>query len=408
MSTKRPEAPRATWWDALWRRFWTLPAVVAALSLALGLVMPEIDASIETAPAWVFEGGVDGARSVLGTIAGAMISVTGLVFSITMVILQLASSQFTPRILGTFLESRVTQVTLGVFTGSFLYALTVLRAVRGGDDGRVPQFSVTLSYGYVVVAVAMFLAFIHHITTSVQVSQVMTQARLRTVATVHRMTDDAPTHAAGWSPRPDTPSTVLCNGDRQGYVTVIDGAGLIDAARRCEVVVELDLGPGEFVAPGQPVGRAWGRADLAEDDVSTLLAAAHLAEERDHFVDTGFGIRQLLDIAERALSPGINDPTTAIQAVNELHVILRALAVRPDPSPYLRDEGGEVRATYRSQRYADHLGHTVEEIVHYGADTVRVLPHLRTVLADLVDAARPEHRDVTRSALAHVESRLEG
>ena len=132
--------------------------------MALGLALPVIDQSIGEPWGWVFQGGVDGARAVLGTIAGAMISVTGLVFSITMVVLQLASSQYSPRVLGAFLDSRISQTTLGVFTGSFIYALTVLRKVGGGSDDRVPQISVTFAYLYVLLAVAMFLAFIHHIT----------------------------------------------------------------------------------------------------------------------------------------------------------------------------------------------------------------------------------------------------
>ena len=119
--------------------------------------------------------------------------------------------------------------------------------------------------------------------------------------------------------------------------------------------------------------------------------------------DIAFGVRQLLDIAERALSPGINDPTTALQAVNELHAVLRAMCARPDPPAYLSDDEDTVRAVYRPQTYGRALAATVEEVVHYGKDSVRVVPHLRNLLADLVLAARPEHRSVTESALAEVD-----
>ena len=114
--------------------FWALPATICAVAVLLGLSLPPLERGISAHLPYVFQGGPDGARSVLGSIAGAMISVTGLVFSITMVVLQLASSQFTPRVLGSFLSSRITQATLGVFTASFVFALTVLRFVQGGSE----------------------------------------------------------------------------------------------------------------------------------------------------------------------------------------------------------------------------------------------------------------------------------
>lgn len=395
-----PDSPRLSRWDALWRRFWALPLFIAVLSVALGLGVPAIDAMAEETPTWVFQGGVDGARSMLGSIAGAMISVTGLVFSITIVVLQLASSQFSPRILGSFLESRIVQITLGFFTGSFLYALTVLRAVRGGDDGRVPQLAVTIGYLYVIVAVAMFLAFIQHITTAVQVSHVMREIRRRTVAAARRLAEESPT--ATWSPRPGTPSTPLHNDGRSGYVTTLDKARLARVARDVGAVVELDLTPGGHLVPGQVIGRVW-TAEVSDDQCKALCEVVGVSHERDVGADAGFGVRQLLDIADRALSPGVNDPTTAVQVVNELHVVLRAMGELRDPSPYLEVDG-EVVAMYRPQRYGSLLDDVVSEVLHHGDSAPRVVERLRVVLSDLVDVVRPEYRTTTRSALDRVGS----
>ena len=161
----------------MWQPFWAVPLALATTSIALGLGLPMLDEAAWRGIPVLFQGGPDGARSLLGTIASAMISVTGLVFSITMVVLQLASSQFTPRVLGTFLDSRITQVTLGVFTGTFLYALTVLRSVRGASEGIeefVPQLATSVAFAGVVASVGCFLAFIHHITQSVRVDHVIT------------------------------------------------------------------------------------------------------------------------------------------------------------------------------------------------------------------------------------------
>ena len=144
-----PTIPTITLWQRIWRPFWALPAAICAAGIAAGILLPELDRRLSQHLPYLFQGGPDGARGMLSTIASAMISVTGLVFSITMVVLQLASSQFTPRILGEFLAKRITQVTLGVFTASFVFSLTVLRSVQGATDtvsAFVPQLSVTVAF----------------------------------------------------------------------------------------------------------------------------------------------------------------------------------------------------------------------------------------------------------------------
>lgn len=400
----RPEVRRASWWDRLWQPFWALPGAIAAASLLLGMGLPALDEALGE-PWWVFQGGVDGARSVLGTIAGAMISVTGLVFSITMVVLQLASSQYSPRVLANFLESRTSQLTLGVFTGSFIYALTVLREV-GGPDDKVPQMSVTVSYLYVLVAVAMFLAFIHHITASVQVSAVMSKIREQTIRNIRQLFSGDGPHHETWSPRPGTPRTDLATNGRGGYVTVLDSTLLVRRAAALEGVVELTIAPGDYITPGRTVGRVWGRTTLTSEEADGIFDGIHFGTTRTLHADIGLGVRQLLDIAERALSPGVNDPTTALQAMNELHAVLRELCTRPDLSGFLSDDDGTVRAVYRPQTYARALAAAVEELVHYGRDSVRVVPHLHILLADLVEAAIPDHRATTERALASVDSFL--
>ncbi len=156
------------------------------MTVLAGATLPLVDEHLLGDVDVLFGGNADSARSLLGTIASAMISVTGLVFSITMVVMQLASSQFTPRLLSTFLGSRVVQVTLGVFISSFVFALMVLRDVRGGDGPFVPQLSVTVAFVLVLASVALFLAFIHHITDSIRVDQVVDRIARLTVETLER------------------------------------------------------------------------------------------------------------------------------------------------------------------------------------------------------------------------------
>ena len=400
----RPERHRTHWWRRIWSHFWVLPSVVALVSVALGLALPHLDERMTASIPYVFESGPDGARQLLGTIGSAMISVTGLVFSITMVVLQLASSQFTPRLLGQFLQSRIVQLTLGVFTGSFLYALTVMRLVRGGSSGGspfVPQASVTVAFLYVLASVGFFLAFINHITESVRLSHVLARIgdRTRECAAV-LYAGERP--SATWSPAPGTGRREVHLGDRRGSVTTIDSSGLTRWAADHDCVVELSLSPGDYVTAGDSIGRVWGGS--AALDAERVERFVDLGRERHLDVDFGYGLRQLTDIADRALSPGINDPTTAVQVIDELYGVLVTVVTEPDLSPYLVDDDGAVRATYRVQKIDQLLATSLGEIWHYAKDSSGVRERVKEVTTKLAEVAAPQHRATLATFKGHLES----
>ena len=381
------------WWERLWSPFWVLPSLICAGSLLLGLLLPRIDAHLSGNLPYLFSGNADSARSLLGTIASAMISVTGLVFSITMVVMQLASSQFTPRLLGQFLASRITQVTLGVFTSSFVFSLVVLRGVRGGDSPFVPSLSVTVAFVLVLASVALFFAFIHDITQSIQVGQVIDRIAARTVQSLERGKDsewdDTSAIPPTWSQAPG-PSVVLTSGEGHGTVQRIHYSHLVERASEAGVVVELRTRLGEVRHRGQALAVVHG-AHADDDVVEQVRSAFGLGRDRTMHQDPEFGVRQLVDIAERALSPGINDPTTAVQVLDELHRILRRAGVRADRSAYLVDGGGVVRVVDRPTTFSRLLDLALDEIAHYGADTLQVPVHIDMVLEDLESMARQEH-----------------
>lgn len=394
-----------TWWARLWRPFWVLPMAICALSFVAGIGLPLVDAIVGEHLPYVFQGGHEGARSLLSTIATAMISVTGLVFSITMVVLQLASSQFTPRVLGTALQSRVMQATLGVFTASFIYALTVQRSVRGGDQQEfVPQLSVTLAFLLVVASVGMFMAFIHHITTTIQMSQIISRVGEETVEVVRayfpepdrgrsgEATGSGATSLADGGPRRG--STVTSE-RRHGHVAQINYDTLSSCASRLHATIEVLVQVGSFVTEDQPLVKIWDAAELPDNTRRTIARAVTLDADRAAHQDPAFGIRQLVDIAERALSPGVNDPTSATQVVDELHRILRVLVQRETPQAVVdTDDGG--RILHRPQTVPELLSLALEEIVHYGEDTVQIPTRLRVVLTDLLDHALPPYRALIR------------
>jgi uncharacterized membrane protein len=370
--------------------FWALPAafVVVALLLALGLVALDRRLQDGAVGGLTFGAGPDGAREVLSAITTSMITFTGLVFSITIVVLQLTSSQFSPRVLRTFLRDRVTQASLGTFVATFVYAVLVLRTVDGRDDDRfVPAVATTAGVVLLLVSVGVFVAYIHHVATAIQVSSVIGAIGEETRRSLERRYPaDATVPPPG--PLPETVAAVL-PAARSGVVTRVDEARLVRAAQDAGAVLRLVVPLGGYVPEGAPLIEVLGGSTGAAPGA---LAAVRQARDRDLHSDVAFGLRQLVDIAERALSPGINDPTTAVQALDELHDLLRRLAVRPLRTGVHRDEAGAVRLVAPAETMASFLDLALLEIEQYGRDSRQVRERVRALLDDLLDAARPEHR----------------
>lgn len=381
-------------WQRLWERFWTLPAACCVVAFILGLLVPELDERFISGNVLVFGGGPEGARSLLSAIVTSMISVTGLVFSITVVSLQLASSQFSPRVLRGFLESRVTQLTLGLFAGTFLYSLVVLRSVRGDSEvaAFVPQLAVTGAFALVVGAVAQFVVYIHHITNSIRVVTIIGQVGQETRKLVDALAhDEGQNHGTEL----DDPARVVTSSGH-GTVTEVRREALVRRAQQASVVLEVVPAVGDFVATGMPLVAVHGQGGDLDDEA--LRDAVRLEPERSMQEDIGFGFRQLVDIAERALSPGINDPTTAVQVLDELHELLRLLARLQDPGDSHVDDDGQLRLVVRRVPFAGVLQLAVAEISHYGKDSVRIVPRLDAMLRDLAEVACPEHREAVERA----------
>lgn len=349
-------------------QFWVLPLVCAIAAVGLGIVLTGIDDSYDTSRRlpFLFAGGPEGARSLLAAIITSMISFTGLVFSITIVVLQLTSSQFSPRVLRSFLRDRSNQLTLGVFVATFVYGLVVLRSVRGTAqaDPFVPQLAVTVAFGFVLASVAVFLGYIHHITQSIRAATIITNIWKETVKLLeHRY----PGGAAPFSvaAHPEGPVHRMC-ADRSGVVQRIDEQQLQRLAEQRKVTIYVLRSVGAFVPAGAPLFDIYG--DQVPDP-GKLLGTVRLGAERSTEEDVGFGMRQLVDIAARALSPGVNDPTTAIQVIDQLHDLLRRLATRPLlPRQFLENRGQD--AVHIPQpTFADYLDLAVGEIAIGGAAT---------------------------------------
>ena len=390
-----PDIPRETLWGRLWRPFWVIPTVSVVAAVVLGVLLPTWERGLPEAPPEIaFGGGPSAAREVLGTIASATISVTGLIFSITLVVLQLVSSQFSPRMLNGFLRNRIVQATLAMFLGTFVFSLTVLRYVWSDEEDLtafVPRVSVSLAFLLVLGCLGLFLAFIRTITFSMRVANAIAEIGKETMELAQRIypvksRDTGPTQGPGWSPRPGDRREEV-RADSHGSLVWIDYRTLISWATEHDAVITVDRSVGEFLVEGQPLLRVWWEGQLNDRDRRALHSAIEVRTERELHQDVAFGMRQLVDIADRALSPGINDPATAAQCVQELHRIFRYLVTVTEPSPYIADDDGQVRVVHQPQRVATMLHEVVSEIHFYGADSAMIPKQLRTMIEDLATAA---------------------
>lgn len=373
--------------DRLRAAFWLIPSAcaLAAVVLAIGLVA--LDRGVgDAATQYLFPGPPEGARSFLGAIIGAMISFTGLVFSITVVVLVLTSGQFSPRVLRRFLRDRTIQWTLGVFVATFLFAMTVLRTVLGtnGSGAFVPRIAVTFAFVLVLVSVGFFIRYIHHITTRIQIANIITDIGRETR---HVLEARYPSDGAAELPAPPLASTAVdVPAPRSGVLTSVAERRIAERACRDGVVVVMVPRIGDFVPSGAPLCVVHG-----DGPTDWILESVALDDERTMEQDVAFGFRQLVDIAERALSPSTNDPTTACQAIDALHDLLRRIVTRPLPAGRYAGAGGEVGLVVPQYSGSDYVDVALEEVWHYGADSTQVPDRLAVLLRDLRTVARPEH-----------------
>ena len=337
-------------WGQLRDSFWFLPSLIVAGSIAAALALIQVDAagSQKWMSHWprLFGTSASGARGVLSTIAGSMMTVVGVTFSMVLVTLALVSSQYTSRILRNFMRDRVTQVVLGIFTGIFTYCLVVLRTIRSGDEaGFIPSLAVTVGVLMAIGGIGALIFFIHHIAASIQASSIIASVADETMAAVDRLFP----LKFGQAPGDDTDDQSLLSlpercwqavlAQESGYIQGVENAVLLCLAREHQTIVRMERGIGDFVVQDTTLF-SLALANPPEPKlIAALREAFNIQRHRTVEQDASFGIRQLVDIALRALSPGINDTTTAVMCVDYLTAILARLAVRDIPSQNRYDKG---------------------------------------------------------------------
>lgn len=336
--------------ESLHASFWLIPTAMTLASFALAYATLLADDAVSwTYGGLLANGGVDGARVVLGTIAGTMVTVGATVFSITIVAMTLASSQFGPRMLANFMRDRGNQATMGVFIAVFLYALLILRTVHSGPGG-VPNISVSVACALAVVAILVLIYYIHHIAHGIQVMNLAKSIADDLAAAIDSLFPDLDDVEEG-SAAHDEPELrgegAELTAQSSGYVEFIDLDTVITAARDHDLIIRLDIRPGRFAVHHTPVAQVWtgeGEPAQLDDDVAQELARAIITGARRKMnQDVEFPLRQLVEVAVRALSPAINDPFTASACSRHICVSLCTAAARRLPPRLLADSDGRTR-----------------------------------------------------------------
>ncbi len=375
---------------------WPIPAVAVAVAVFLGIWLPSLDSAYdENIPtairAYLFGGGPDAARAVLQSIAGSLITVTSLTFSLTVVSLQLASSQFSPRLLRTFTSDRFVHWTLALFLGTFAYSLTVLRTIRTAADQQsefVPDVAVTVAFVFAIASVVGLVLFLAHLTREIRVETMMRKVQAETIETVNVVYPEDP---SGRLPDPRAAETAVpIEADSSGFLTSVDPQILVGAAKKARAIVRIDVDPGSSLIAGVPFATAWTddrRDHFSDEELKDLKAAIARAVgtgfERTTAQDPAYGFRQLADVAARALSPGINDPTTAVHVLAHLSSLLCLLVDRDMRDRILADDDGTARAILALPGFASLLELSIAQARRYGLQDPEVAVRIITLLQEV-------------------------
>ena len=396
--------------DQLRSRLWFIPACCVLAAFVLVQLTAVIDEALASGQADIpiFRGDADGARGFLGTIAASILTFTGAVFSVTMLMLQVASGQLSPRVLRIYLRDRFNQFVLGIYVATFTYSLLVLREVRSASATEaeyVPALSVWVALTLMLLSIGLFVRYIDHMGHSIRAVTVLDRVGdegreliLRMYPQLLDTDNDSGEDLAPVMSRP--PDQLIGSPGPAGILIGLDGRALWNLAveHRCVIAVQAMIG--DFIPEGFPLFAVWqGRH---APDIEEISHTAHFATERILQGDPAFAFRQLVDIACRTLSPAINDPTTAVQALDQIHDLLRKLADKQFPPTAYLDQYGDLRLLLPRIGWEGYVHLALDEIRLYGSTALQVQRRLHLLLDDLLTVAPPARRAV----LEHLREQL--
>jgi len=398
---------------SLWYRvrysLWFVPGLMVASALVLAYITTGLEANLQLTGGaklwWIYQGSAQGARALLSTIAGSMITVAGLVFSLTMVVLSLASNQFGPRLVRNFMDDTGNQLVLGTFVATFVYCLVALPSIEE-SGAPLPNLSVSVGLALALASLGVLIYFIHHIASSIQANNLLASVGHELEAAVRRLFPEATDGPTIWA-APELPQgfdrrAEELGAQQSGYVQMIDLGRLYDLARDQDLLIELTHRPGDFVIAGGVLCRVWPPESFTPELAARLRRGFTLGVERTEAQDVEYVARLLAESALRALSPGVNDPYTAITCIDWLGSGLALLATRGRRPSFRLDENGELRLLLPQVDFALVAVGCLEPIRRAARENVMSTVRLLEVLADLARQVRlpQDHEALTHLAQA--------
>jgi uncharacterized membrane protein len=380
-------------WDALHSSYWFIPSIMAVLATILAFTMLMLDRTGKSIDYWwIYTGGASGARSLLEAVAGSMVSVSATAFSITIVALQLAASNFGPRLLRNFMQDTGNQVVLGTFIGTFIYCLLVLRTIRGEGDGYerfVPQLSVTMGILLAVISVVVLIYFIHHASTIIQASHVIENVSEELHKAIERLFPEKIGHGGLHHieqvdqeiPLDFEQESRPIRSNSTGYLQIIDDEELMKLANKHNLLLRIEYRPGKYIINGCSLATVFPSERVNKKLSKQINDAFILGKERTEQQDVEFPINQLVEIALRAISPAVNDPFTAIRCIDRLTGGFCHLVQRNFPSPYRYDKNHKLRIIAEPIVFNELTDSAFNQIRQYGKSDAAVSIKLLEAIA---------------------------
>ncbi len=375
-------------WKELMATFWFLPVLILGFSIFLSIGLVSVDNNISIShKGWIrffLVNSSDSARSILSTISGAMIGVAGTVFSVTLVALTLASSQFGPRLIKNFMYVKLNQIVLGSYVSTYLYCLLVLNAIRDNDGYTfIPSISILVAILATMLNIILLIIFIHQIAVSIQADRVISDISEFISKQVETLFPEKIGNEAKKEMKIDLAATISgyqnenpVKANKSGYLQYIDNKVLINTVAKHDSLLVMNKRPGNFLVKDGELGILYSNEKWQQDALDQLLDQFVIGKTKTAQQDLEFSIHQMVEIASRALSPGVNDPYTAITCIDHLTAAMCYLAEAEFPSKYRFDDAEQLRVVVANTNFEGLLDTAFHQIRQFSGGSTAVIIRL--------------------------------
>lgn len=370
--------------------FWFVPSLLTLCALFTAGALIGLDRFLQLEPngsfGWLYSNSAEGARALLSTIAGSMITVTGVLLSAMIVVMTLASQQYGPRLVQNFIEDKASQTVIGCFVGCFIYSVIILKTIQTGEFVFIPHLSILGALLFTILCIALMLFFVHHLSSAIQVQAIMRRVYTKLTHEIDTLFPEDIGQAQESSNETEENKIKAAKASREitkkvevtrsGYLQSIEHEKLLTICSQQDLFIHFQSTPGDFLINGAAVVEVYHSKKINDDLIEEIRSMFLIGTFPNCPQDIIFPIRQLEEIAIRALSPGINDPHTAIEAIDYLGSALAQLVERKQPSRLRFDDNQALRLVVQSPNFEEILRHAYQQIHHYGKDDVTIINKL--------------------------------